>query len=263
MPHETFHYHTLEQLREAVEALHAPIAFSENTEILKRPVEIAGRRAANALAVLPMEGCDSKPNGGVSELVRRRYRRFAQGGSGLIWWEACAVAAEGRANPLQMMLTQENQDDFARLTEEVRRESEQKNQTAPIQILQLTHSGRYARPNEGGAQPMIPQRDPILDAAQALPESYPVVTDDYLDSLIENYVQSARLAKACGFDGVDIKACHRYLISELLASRTREGKHGGSFENRTRFLLEVVRAVKSEVGDSFIVACCCLSVQRF
>ena len=102
---------------------------------------------------------------------------------------------------------------------------------------------------------MIPQRDPILDAAQALPESYPVVTDDYLDSLIENYVQSARLAKACGFDGVDIKACHRYLISELLASRTREGKYGGSFENRTRFLLEVVRAVKSEVGDSFIVAC--------
>ena len=68
-------------------------------------------------------------------------------------------------------------------------------------------------------------------------------------------MQSALLAKEVGFDGVDIKSCHRYLLSELLASHTREGKYGGSFENRSRFLRQTVQAVRKAVGDDFIVAC--------
>ena len=63
------------------------------------------------------------------------------------------------------------------------------------------------------------------------------------------------LAREVGFDGVDIKSCHRYLLSELLASHTRGGKYGGSFENRTRFLRQTIRAVREAVGDDFIVAC--------
>lgn len=98
--------------------------------------------------------------------------------------------------------------------------------------MQLTHSGRYSKP-EGVAAPMIAYRDPLLDPPVKVTDDGPVVSDEYLDGLVDIYVQAAKLAKEAGFDGVDIKACHRYLFSELLSAFTREGKYGGSFENRT------------------------------
>lgn len=101
---------------------------------------------------------------------------------------------------------------------------------------------------------MVAQHDPLLDPLVGITGNYPVVTDTYLEALQEKYVQAALLAKEAGFDGVDIKACHRYLVSELLASHTREGKFGGSFENRTRFLLEVIRKIRKATGEKFIIA---------
>ncbi len=255
--HERFHYQSLAELRADIAKLCVNIAQSEDLSPLSRPVQIGGLHAPNALAVLPMEGCDSEPEGSPSELVQRRYLRFAAGGAGLLWWEACAVTPEGRANPLQMMLTEENVGVFARLLDKT-------NATAaiiigavhrPVNILQLTHSGRYSRPEGHKPAPLVPQHDPILDARVGLTGSEPVLTDAYLDSLAEKYVASALLAQKAGFDGVDIKACHRYLVSELLASHTRKGKYGGSFENRSRFLLDMVRAVRAACGPDFVVAC--------
>jgi 2,4-dienoyl-CoA reductase-like NADH-dependent reductase (Old Yellow Enzyme family) len=104
-------------------------------------------------------------------------------------------------------------------------------------------------------EPMIAYRDPILDQRLGLGEDYPIVTDTYLESLVPHYVKAAKLAQDAGFDGVDVKACHRYLLNELLAARTREGKYGGSFENRTRLLFEIIAAIKAEAGEGFIVAC--------
>jgi 2,4-dienoyl-CoA reductase (NADPH2) len=125
----------------------------------------------------------------------------------------------------------------------------------PLHILQLTHSGRYSRPEGHKGRPIIPQHDPLLDKRSSVTDATPLVTDEYLDALTERYVVSALLAKEAGFDGVDIKSCHRYLLSELLASHNRSGKYGGSFENRSRFLRETVRAVRKAVGPDFIVAC--------
>jgi 2,4-dienoyl-CoA reductase-like NADH-dependent reductase (Old Yellow Enzyme family) len=207
------------------------------------------------MAILPMEGCDSERDGSPSELVKRRYRRFASGGAGLLWYEACAVVNEGRANPLQMHINMNNVGAFAKLL----RESNQAAADAcgsshiPVNILQLTHSGRYSRPVDKPA-PIVPQHDPLLDPRVGLAPDAPVVTDTYLDELVEKYVQAALLAREAGFDGVDIKACHRYLVSELLASHTREGKYGGSFENRTRFLLTVINEVRKAVGDDLVIA---------
>ena len=252
--HERFNYKDLDELRQAAAALQTGLRFSEDVSVLGKPLTIGGRQCANAFAVLPMEGCDSAPDGGVTDAVRRRYLRFAAGGSGLLWWEACAVVPEGRANPSQMMLTDANHDGFARLLAQVRETAFAEHRIQPLNILQLTHSGRYARPVGHTPQPMIVQHDPWLDCPFALREEDPVVTDDYLDRLVEHYVHSARLAKECGFDGVDIKACHRYLLSELLSARNRGGKYGGSFENRIRLLLNIIEAVKAEVGSDMIVA---------
>lgn len=255
--HEKFHYTTLEELIADCEklSLQNPIHFCTDTSILKTPVAIGGKTAPNSIAVLPMEGCDALPQGGPSELLRRRYLRFCAGGAGLIWWEACAVVPEGRANELQMMLTEENVAEFAALLKECNTAAQQKNGAVPVHILQLTHSGRYARPVGHKAAPIIPQHDPILDARVGLTGKEPLCTDAYLEALVPRYVHSALLAQQAGFDGVDIKACHRYLLSELLASHTRCGKYGGSFENRSRLLLDIVRAVKAACGPDFIVAC--------
>lgn len=250
---ERFNFRELSDIQEKIEELGVNITLSDDFEPLARPVTVGTKTTPNSLAILPMEGCDARPDGGPSELLTRRYHRFASGGAGLLWWEACAVVNEGRANPLQMFLTEDNVEEYAALVKECNDMAKEKNGAVPVNIVQLTHSGRYSRPVDKAA-PIIAQHDPILDPRVGIDETHPVVTDEYLDQLQDKYVQSALLAQKAGFDGVDIKACHRYLVSELLASHTREGKYGGSFENRTRFLLEVIRKVKEATGDDFIVA---------
>ncbi|MDO5422653.1 MAG: NADH:flavin oxidoreductase [Eubacteriales bacterium] len=250
---ERFHFQSLEDFKKKIEELGVDIPVTEDVSSLGKKVPILKKTVPNSLAVLPMEGCDANPDGSPSALTIRRYRRFAEGGAGLLWFEACAVTVEGRANPHQLFLNDQNMASFRELTALCREAAEKRNGYRPVTILQLTHSGRYARPFDNGA-PMIPQHDPYLDPRVGITEDYPMVTDEYLDELQEKYVKAALLAKEAGFDGVDIKACHRYLVSELLASHTRKGKYGGSFENRSRFVLEVIRKVKKAVGDDFIVA---------
>lgn len=255
--HEKFKFQTLEELRKKIQELGVNIELEEELSWLHKQVKVGGRLTPNALAVLPMEGCDSNSDGSPSELVKRRYMRFAGGGAGLLWWEACAVIKEGRANPLQMMITNENKGKFAALLKDVNVEAAAKNgeECRPLHILQLTHSGRYSRPEGHKGQPIIPQHDPILDPRVGVTPDMPVVTDGYLESLPEHYADSAAWAQEAGFDGVDIKCCHRYLLSELLASHTREGKYGGSFENRTRLLREIIAEVKKRVSPDFVIAC--------
>ncbi len=254
--HEKFNFKTREELAKRIEELGVNVPLAADVSALHRPVKVGNKVAPNAIAVLPMEGCDSEKDGSVSELVRRRYLRFASGGAGLLWWEANAVVEEGRANPLQMMLTEENKQSFIDLMQETKAAAKETMgpEHEAINILQLTHSGRYSNSPEHTAAPVIPQYDPILDPRVGVTKDYPLVTDEYLDSLVDKYVQSALLAKDVGFDGVDIKACHRYLLNELLASHTREGKYGGSFENRSRLLLDIIEAVREAVGEDFIVA---------
>ncbi len=255
--HEKFNFPTLESMRNKITELGVNITLSEDLSPLKSPVKVGTKTAPNAMAVLPMEGCDSNSDGSPSELVERRYMRFAGGGAGLLWWEACAVVEEGRANELQMMLTKGNRAEFAGLLAKANAEAARLNgaEHRPVNVLQLTHSGRYSRPHGHKAAPIVPQHDPLLDPRVGLAPDAPVVTDMYLDDLIGRYVASAKLAREVGFDGVDIKSCHRYLLSELLASHTREGKYGGSFENRTRFLRDTIDAIRAELGDDFIIAC--------
>lgn len=251
---DIFRYQNIQELREDISRRNLPIEVADNLTPLSRPVNIGHMTSANSMADLPMEGCDSNLDGSPSELVFRRYHRFADGGAGLIWCEANAVLPEGRANERQMMLTRSNIASFQDLVSSSKRVGLERNGFEPIMILQLTHSGRYSRPSGHVPCPLIPQRDPILDARSGVLDESSVVSDEYLEGLVPSYVQSALLAKEAGFDGVDIKACHRYLLSELLASHTRPGKFGGSFENRSRLILTIVEEVRKAVGDEFILA---------
>jgi|YelNatPaOPRAMG01_1025707.scaffolds.fasta_scaffold00008_44 NADPH-dependent glutamate synthase beta subunit-like oxidoreductase/2,4-dienoyl-CoA reductase-like NADH-dependent reductase (Old Yellow Enzyme family) len=250
--HERFRFPTVQDLLRKAREVGVELPVSERIELLFQPVEIGGRKLANRMAVHPMEGFDADETGGPSELTFRRYRRYAEGGSALIWFEATAVVPEARSNPRQLHLHRGNVDRFKRLVEETR--SRAYNAQDLFLVLQLTHSGRYSKP-EGKPKPIIAHHSPILDAQHGLPPDYPLITDDELDRLQERFVEAAQLAQEAGFDAVDIKACHRYLVSELLASFTREkSRYGGSFENRTRFLRETAARIREEVPDILVTS---------
>ncbi len=238
------------------ESLDVPLEAQEDVSILAEPVQVGNLTAPNSLAVHPMEGCDGDSQGRPSKLTVRRYERFASGGAGLLWAEAIAVVPEGRANPRQLWINEDSKASIAAMVTKMRQAAVEANgpDHRPIIVAQLTHSGRYSKPT-GVQHPLIPQRDPYRDAKINLPEEWPILTDEYLDELQNAYVVGAKLAFEAGFDAVDVKSCHGYLINEILACHTREGKYGGSFENRTRFLLEVVDRIHEQLGeDKMVVA---------
>lgn len=243
-----FTYKTLGDLTAEIESRSLAIPTTEDFSSLSRRVKILGVETPNALAVHPMEGFDGTANGAPGELTVRRYERFASGGAGLFWFEATSVCREGRSSNRQLWINEENVDDYKRLVNRMHELSG----GAPV-ICQLTHSGRFAKPDNIPA-PLISYHNPIMNERLNLDPSLPVVTDDYLDGLHDKYLDACRLAKEAGFDGVDIKSCHRYLLSELLSAYCREGKYGGSYENRTRLLRETVKDAVSLYGaDDFII----------
>lgn len=256
-----FQLSSVDDLRRLSQQLGVAVDAIEDVSILGRPVPFGDLVIPNSLAVHPMEGCDGDAQGRPDRLTVRRYERFAAGGAGLLWAEAIAVVHEARANPRQLWLHEGSKEAFAALVKQAREKAAQANGAGhrPVMIAQLTHSGRYSKPGPA-PRPIIPERDPYrdpmtpqpkptLDRKSKIPDDWPIITDDELDRLQDAYVEAARIAFEVGFDAVDIKACHGYLINELLACHNRPGKYGGSFENRTRFMLDVIERIRAELGD--------------
>ena len=245
-------YSTPEEFFAQNNALKTELPYSDSLAIFRKPLEVQGKQIPNRLACQAMEGCDGTPDGSPDELTVRRYDRFAKGGAGTIWFEATAVMEEGRANPRQLWIREENLDDYKRQVERIKETAMKENGYAPVIIMQATHSGRYSKP-QGVPAPLIAYNNPIFEKDNPISADR-IVTDDYLDRVGEALVNGAELAKEAGFDGVDIKACHRYLNCELLSAFERPGKYGGSLENRTRLLRESVQGAIERCGKDFIVS---------
>lgn len=233
------------------EDLEQSLPYAEDVSVLSTPVMVNGKKVPNRFAYQPMEGCDGTLAGTPDELTTRRYQRFAKGGAGLIWFEATAVMADGRANPRQMFINEKNLPEFQKIVEEIKETCIKENGYEPVVICQLTHSGRYSKPN-GYPEPLIAYNNPIFEKDAPLPSSC-ILSDSQLDEIGEKLVEGAVLAEKAGFDGADIKACHRYLLCELLSAYTREGKYGGSFENRTRLMTGAIEGALAACDKSFII----------
>jgi NADPH2 dehydrogenase len=209
-----------------------------------------GRKIGNRFCIQPMEGWDGTTDGKPSELTFRRWRNFGRSGAKLIWGgEAAAVRPDGRANPNQLMILEHTMPELESLRVALLKEHENLyGTTSDLLIgLQLTHSGRFCRPNEKTRlEPVILYHHPLLDKLFNLPSDYPILTDSEVSSLIGDYVQAAKRAQKIGFDFVDVKHCHSYLGHEFLSAVDRPGYYGGSFENRTRFLREIVAGIHRE-----------------
>ena len=228
------------------------LPYDGDTAVLRTPMDVGSRTAPNRIAYQAMEGCDGTRAGLPDELTKRRYLRFAKGGAGIIWFEATAVLPEGRANPRQLYIDENNFDKFTPLIAEIKETCLRENGYEPLIFLQLTHSGRYSKP-EGVPAPLIAYNNPIFEGENPI-DAARIVTDDYLDLAGEKLAAGARLSEKAGFDGCDIKCCHRYLASELLSAYHRPGRYGGSFENRTRLLREAVYGAIANCGRDFIVS---------
>lgn len=232
--------------------LNAGLPYTDDISVLGAELNVGDTVFKNRLACQAMEGCDGTADGRPDDLTKRRYERFAKGSAGTIWFEATAVMREGRANPRQLYINDGTLDSFKRQVEEIKKTGLKENGFEPIVIMQATHSGRYSKP-DGTPKPLIAYNNPIFEKESPIPESA-VVSDEYLDRVGEALIKGARLAEKAGFDGVDIKCCHRYLNSELLSAYTRKGRYGGSLENRTRLLRESIKGAKEICSDKFIVS---------
>ncbi|MFN2132677.1 MAG: NADH:flavin oxidoreductase [Anaerolineae bacterium] len=251
--HERFHYRDVDEIRAEAASLGVDLAFDDDFSPLAQPIQVDGREIPNSLAIQPMEGCDGERDGRPAELTIRRYERFARGGAGLLWYEATAIEHAGRANPRQLTITAQTAPALKELLDHSLSLAREANGASfrPLTVLQLTFSGRYSKP-DGIPAPVLAHHDGVLDAAMGIPEDHPLITDDELERLRDRFVEAARLAYEIGFDAVDCKSCHRYLLSELLAAHTRPGRYGGSFENRTRLHYEIVEQIQAEVPDLMV-----------
>jgi 2,4-dienoyl-CoA reductase-like NADH-dependent reductase (Old Yellow Enzyme family) len=224
-------------LEAEVRRLGVAIRLEPDIRVSLTSIDVAGRMVGNRLAIHPMEGCDGTLEGAPDELTFRRWGRFAAGGAKLLWGEAVAIDPDGRANTRQLLLSDNNLAALERLIAFARKEYGVGAADSLIG-LQLTHSGRWSYPT-----PVVLFHDP------ALRNNGRILSDAELDRLQDRYVAAALRARDIGIDFIDIKQCHRYLLSEMLAARSRPGKYGGSLENRTRFVREVLTRLASEAPE--------------
>ena len=245
---------TVADFKTHLAALHLSIPCDEDLlagpdSPLALPIKFDGKLIGNRFCIHPMEGWDGTADGKPSEATIRRWRNFGLSGAKLIWGgEAVAVRHDGRANPNQLLMSENNKSGLADLRDEVlRAHREVMGTTDDLLIgLQLTHSGRFSRPNQKTKpEPRILYHHPTLDARVGVDHTYPLLTDSEIREIIENFLSAARIADELGFDFVDIKHCHGYLGHEFLSAHTREGLYGGSFENRTRFLREITAGIRA------------------
>ena len=183
---------------------------------------------------------------------------FAMGGAGLIVTEATAVSPEGRISPHDTGLWNDEQAEaWSRITTFL-------HERGAVAGVQLAHAGRKASTHRGwapekrgtvsaedGGWPTVGPSD-IAFEGYAAPRA---LTTDEIADVVADFAESARRAVAAGFDLVEIHAAHGYLAHQFLSplSNLRTDEYGGSLENRARFVLEIVRAVRAAVGEELPV----------
>ena len=253
-----FKYKSPQEITADAATLGYAIPAIDDLSPLFQPVAVGNFTVGNRFAIHPMEGCDGTLEGHPDELTYRRYVRFGAGGAKLIWGEATAIADNGRMNPRQLLINDANAAGLEKMLADCR-EAHRASIGSDGDLLlglQLTHSGRFSF-----RKPLIACHDPILDpitldksTGKYVDESYPLISDDELKRIEDQYLAAARLAARVGCDFIDLKQCHRYLLSELLAAKNRPGDYGGSFENRTRLIRNITGRIAAEFPELILAS---------
>lgn len=264
--HRVPHFRTSERFAEHLANLAPAVPFdlkvlsAAKGSPLAQPIKIGRFTVGNRWCIHPMEGWDASDDGQPTEYVFRRWRHFGESGAKLIWGgEAFAVCRDGRANPNQLYYRPENVEAVRQLHHAlILAHKDRFGPSAADDLLvglQLTHSGRFCRPNsKDKPEPRIVYHHPVLDAKFGIDplDDSVVLTDGEIRQLVGDYVTAAKMAHKIGFQFVDVKHCHGYLGHEFLSAISRPGPYGGCLENRTRFLREIVEGIRAECPELMI-----------
>lgn len=242
---------SVKDFEDAMRAEGIDLPCQEDVSALKQSVRIGDRDIPNRLAIHPCEGFDGFTDGKPSPRIFRRYGRYARGGAGMIWFEAISVCEDGICNPHQLIINDDNLEALRRLVAHTDEEAMKAWGRKPYKVIQLTHSGRSAVDRDWNPRPLIAFENPHIDRFY---RNITVASDARIEELEQQMIHAAWLAAEAGFDAVDIKLCHNYIMRELLSAFTRPGKYGGSFENRTRFVRNVVAGIREKCGDRIALA---------
>jgi len=252
-PYKFSSFKTNEDFAAAMRADGMDFPISDDLSVLLEPVTLQnGHVIPNRLVIQPLEGFDGTKEGNPSDLIFRRYKRYAEGGAGLIWYESITVADDGRCNPLQMIIKKETVPEIKRLVAESDAAAIAKYGRKPYNVLQLTHSGRRSTNEKWESTPLAVVPNPYIDHHNSIDGQSGKITfatDEKIEEIVEGFIRGAELAMECGFDSVDVKICHEYILRELLAAYNRPGKYGGSFENRIRATMDIIHGIKERCGD--------------
>ncbi|MDD5338686.1 MAG: NADH:flavin oxidoreductase [Dehalococcoidales bacterium] len=184
------------------------------------------------------------PKAAPSDALIEHHRKIAAGGIGMTTVSYCAVSSDGVAFGNEIWMREEILPDLKRLTDAVHKEG-------AAASIQLGHCGFFANRSVIKKAPIGPSRKFCLFRYSICR----VMTEEDIRRLREDFVKAARLAKRAGFDAVEIHAGHGYLLSQFLSPWTnqRKDKYGGSLENRLRFPVSVVKAVREAMGPGYPV----------
>ncbi|MBM4235493.1 MAG: FAD-dependent oxidoreductase [Firmicutes bacterium] len=210
---------------------------------LFEPITVGSLKLKNRIAMPAMHLCYT-PDGMVNERLIRYYEARASGGAALITLGGCTIDLLG---PGPMMVGLHDDKFIAGLTEFTLRV---KSSGAAV-AAQLYQAGRYTHSMMSGQQPAAPS----AIASRLTKETPREMTLEDIEVVIENFGEAARRAKEAGFDAVEAIASAGYLICQFLSPITnqREDQYGGSWENRTRFGIEVIRKIRVKTGSDFTI----------
>ncbi len=214
-------------------------------EHLFSPIAINGMTLNNRAVMPPMGTGYGNADATVGERLIRYLARRARGGTGLIITEVCAVDPRGKGFPTEIgVWSDEFIPGLASLTRAIHGEG------GKI-ALQLHHAGRETFPAAAGGMPEAPSPIPSVVLGQPCQE----MSRERIAEMVEAFARAAGRAKQAGFDAVEIHGAHGYLLNQFLSpfSNQRSDEFGGSEENRSRFVLEIVAAVRKAVGPAFPV----------
>ncbi|MCR4443318.1 MAG: NAD(P)/FAD-dependent oxidoreductase [Peptococcaceae bacterium] len=216
-------------------------------DLLFQPFQIGSLKLKNRLCISAMETCYCDIDGKVTPRYIAYMEARAKGGWGLITTELTAISIQGRAffNCLGLW-DDAHIEGNKKLVDTIHKNG------AKI-CIQLGHGGRQTGKLEAEGEPVAPSSLPDPTRANK-PEDVPrELTVKEIKRIIDDFAQAARRAKAAGYDAIEIHGAHGYLIQQFLSpfSNKRTDEYGGSLRNRARFALEVIAAIRQQVGPDY------------
>jgi len=218
-----------------------------NFKSLFSPGHIGTLELKNRIVMAAMTTNYGTEDGYVSERLIDYHKERARGGTGLSIVEAtCVDFPQGKFTLRQLSIDNDKYiPGLEKLTQAIHEEGGKA-------AIQIHHCGRTTKFHIAGAQPVAPSPIPRIgfDTPRAL-------TVPEIESIVARYAEAARRAQIAGFDGVEIHACHDHLPAQFLSpfSNKRQDIYGGSLENRARFLLDMIKAIRKLVGENYPVWC--------